>query len=156
MNLRTQRRVAAEILDCGINRVWIDPTYMEDVADAITRSDIRGAISDGKIRALRIRGTSRGRIRYKAGQRKKGRRKGVGRRKGSAKARTPKKEVWMKTIRGIRRLLRELRDAGKIDKRTYRNYYLKSKGGMFKSRAHVLSHIKTGGKLKKESKEEKP
>ena len=150
MNLRTQRRIAAEILKCGINRVWIDPTYMEDIADAITRSDIRGAISDGKIKALRVRGISRGRTRYKAGQRRKGRRKGVGSRKGSAKARAPKKEIWMKTIRSIRMLLRELRDAGKIDRRTYREYYLKSKGGMFKSRAHVLSHIKSGGRLKEE------
>ena len=144
--------MAAQLLKCGVHRVWIDPTYVEDVADAITRSDVRAAISDGKIRAIRVRGTSKGRIRYKLGQKKKGRRKGVGSREGSAKARTPKKETWMKTIRSIRKLLNDLRDTGRIDKRTYREYYLKSKGGMFKSRAYVLSHIKTAGKLKEEKK----
>ena len=25
MNLRNQRRIAAEVLKCGENRVWIDP-----------------------------------------------------------------------------------------------------------------------------------
>lgn len=152
MNLKTQRRLAAELLGCGINRVWIDPTYIEDVADAITRDDIRAAINDGKIIALRVRGISRGRIRHRQVRKKKGRRKGAGSREGTAKARNPKKEVWMKTIRSIRKLLEELRDAAKIDKRTYREYYLKAKGGMFKSRAHVLSHIKASGKLKEEFK----
>jgi large subunit ribosomal protein L19e len=143
--------MAAELLGIGVSRVWIDPTYMEDVADAITRSDVRGAIADGKIRASRVRGTSRARIRHKLGQKKKGRRKGVGSRRGSAKARTPKKETWMKTIRSVRKVLNELKEAGKIDRRTYREYYSKSKGGMFKSRAHVLSHIKSSGKLKEEN-----
>jgi large subunit ribosomal protein L19e len=152
MNLKNQRRIAAELLDCGVNRVWIDPTYMEDVADAITRDDIRGAINDGKIKALRVRGTSRGRIRSRLAQKSKGRRKGMGSRKGTANARRPKKEAWMSTIRSIRSQLGELRDSGKITKRTYREYYLKAKGGMFKSRAHVISRIKTEGKVKTEEK----
>jgi large subunit ribosomal protein L19e len=152
LNLKSQRRIAAEILDCGVTRVWIDPTYMEDVADAITRDDIRAAINDGKIRALRVRGTSRGRTRYRLNQKRKGRRKGMGSRKGSWKARTPKKEAWMSAIRSIRTMLKQLRDTERIDRRTYREYYLKAKGGMFRSKAHALSHIKTAGKLKEEAK----
>jgi large subunit ribosomal protein L19e len=76
----------------------------------------------------------------------------MGSRKGSWKARTPKKEAWMSTIRSIRTLLKQLRDTERIDKRTYREYYLKAKGGMFRSKAHALSHIKTEGKLKEEAK----
>ena len=47
MDLKNQKRMAAEILDCGYNRVWIDPNRAEDVADAITRADIRTAIASG-------------------------------------------------------------------------------------------------------------
>jgi large subunit ribosomal protein L19e len=54
----------------------------------------------------------------------------------------------MRTIRSIRRKLRELRDSGKIDASVYRKYYLKAKGGQFKSRPHLESHLKSEGVLK--------
>ena len=41
VNLTNQRRVAASILKCGVNRVWIDSNRTEDVANAVTREDIR-------------------------------------------------------------------------------------------------------------------
>jgi len=63
MDLKNQKRMAAEVLKCGENRVWIDPNRIEDVADAITRADIRTAIQSGSIRALPVRGVSRGRAR---------------------------------------------------------------------------------------------
>ena len=150
MNLKNQRRMAAEILNCGINRVWLDPSYAEDISDAITRDDVRAAINDGKILALRTVGVSRGRTRYKKAQRKKGRRRGVGSRRGASNARRPDKETWMRNIRIIRRTLRELRDSHKIETKVYRTYYRKAKGGMFRSRAHLLSHLKTEGRLKEE------
>ena len=28
MDLKNQRRIAGELLDCGVNRVWIDPDRM--------------------------------------------------------------------------------------------------------------------------------
>ena len=34
MDLKYQKRVAAELLKCGENRVWIDPNKAEDVAEA--------------------------------------------------------------------------------------------------------------------------
>jgi len=37
MDLRNQRRLAAEILKCGENRVWIDPEEVEEVEKAVTR-----------------------------------------------------------------------------------------------------------------------
>ena len=36
MNLTTQRRLAADILKVGLNRVWIDPEQIEEVSRAIT------------------------------------------------------------------------------------------------------------------------
>lgn len=150
MNLKNQRRMAASLLKCGVNRVWIDPLRMEDVADAITRTDIRIQIDAGAIKAKQKRGISRGRTRYYRGQRKKGRGRGQGSRKGTSKARKPKKERWIQTIRPIRERLREFRDEGKIDVSTYRKFYLQAKGGVFKSKSHLETHLRSGGYLKED------
>ncbi len=112
MDLKNQKRMAAEILKCGHTRVWIDPNRIEDVADAITRADIRTAIESGTIRAKPEKGISRGRARYMAAQKAKGRRRGQGSRKGTAGARTPRKRRWIQTIRPIRVELAKLRDEG--------------------------------------------
>lgn len=147
MDLKNQKRMAAEILGCGRNRVWIDPNRIEDLADAITRADIRTAIESGTIRAAPKQGISRGRIRHNLAQRRKGRQRGPGSRKGKAGARTPTKRDWIQTIRPIRSELRELRDSGKITKAVYREFYMKAKGGVFKNRAHVVAHLKIEGHL---------
>ncbi|KUL05763.1 MAG: LSU ribosomal protein L19E, partial [Thermoplasmatales archaeon 49_6] len=73
MDLSNQRRMAAEVLKCGENRVWIDPNSLEEVADCITRADIRTAVDSGIIKALPKKGVSRGRARYIAAQKSKGR-----------------------------------------------------------------------------------
>ena len=148
MDLKNQKRMAAEILKCGHTRVWIDPNRIEDVADAITRADIRTAIESGTIRAKPQKGISRGRARYMAAQKAKGRRRGQGSRKGAQGARTPRKRRWIQTIRPIRVELAKLRDEGKITKKVYREFYMKAKGGMFKSRNNLLMHLKTAGYLK--------
>lgn len=148
MDLKNQKRIAAQMLKCGESRVWIDPNKTEDVADAITRSDVRTLISSGTVAARQKRGVSRGRANYLKTQKRKGRRSGQGSRKGRKHARKPSKERWQQTIRPIRRRLKELRDEGVIDTRTYRRYYLRAKGGVFKSRPHLDSHLRAEGILK--------
>jgi large subunit ribosomal protein L19e len=148
MDLKYQKRVAAEMLKCGGSRVWIDPNRIEDAADAITRADVRTLIASGTIAAKQKKGVSRGRANYRKAQKAKGRRRGQGSRRGKKHARKPSKETWMQAIRPIRRRLRELRDEGKIDPGTYRKYYMKAKGGMFKSRPHLESHLRSEGILK--------
>lgn len=148
MNLRNQRRMAAAILKCGLNRVWFDPNDVESLEDAITRADIRIAIHNGTIRRLPITGQSRGRTRHRQAQRAKGRRRGAGSRKGASNARDPRKTRWIRTIRSLRALLTELRTAGKIDTRTYRVYYRQAKGGMFKGRVHLEQQLRAAGLLK--------
>ncbi|MFA5313769.1 MAG: 50S ribosomal protein L19e [Methanomassiliicoccales archaeon] len=150
MDLKNQKRMAADILDCGFSRVWIDPNRIDDVADAITRADIRKAIDSGSIRAKPEKGVSRGRARYKLAQRAKGRRRGQGSRKGAAGARTPTKKRWIQTIRPIRTTLRGLKEEGKISRSTYRLFYRKAKGGMFRSKRQLLLHLRTQGHLKEE------
>jgi large subunit ribosomal protein L19e len=149
-NLKNQRRMAADILKCGENRVWLNPDKLDEIEDCITRSDIRTAIDSGLIKAKPKNGTSRARIRYVAGQKANGKRKGPGSRKGTANARVRDKERWMGTIRPIRAELKALRADGSITPSVYRLYYRKAKGGMFKSRRHLRQHMIAAGHLKEE------
>ena len=150
MNVKFQRRIAAELLKCGENRVWIDPNALDEVKDAVTKDDVRNLIKRGLIKKRRIKGTSRIRANYIKRQREKGRRRGHGSRKGRKYARYPRKLRWMKTIRPIRKVLRDLRDSGKIDRPTYRKFYLLAKGGVFKSKNHLLAHLRDEGYIKEE------
>ena len=62
MNLKLQRKMAAKILKCGENRIWIDPTALEDVASAATKEDVRELIESGVIKRKPVKGISRARI----------------------------------------------------------------------------------------------
>jgi large subunit ribosomal protein L19e len=150
MDLKNQRRMAAELIGCGENRIWIDPNRMDDVASAITRSNVRTMINAGAIRAKKKKGISSGRRRYQKGQKDKGRQRGPGSRKGAKYARTPKKRQWMKKVRLLRARLKELRDNEVIDTATYRKYYLQAKGGMFKNTAHLDTQLRIHGILEEE------
>lgn len=142
--LTTQRRLAASELKIGESRVWInpDPEVAGALSDAITREDIRSQIGEGNIKAKPKKGNSRGRIRAKNLKRAYGHCKGHGHRRGAKGARSPRKELWMTKIRALRKRLRELRDSGQIDRHAYRLLYRKSKGGEYRSTAHMNSYIK--------------
>jgi large subunit ribosomal protein L19e len=148
VNLSNQRRVAATLLKCGENRVWIDSNRTEDVANAVTREDIRGLINSHIIQAKQKRGKSSARINHARGQKQKGKRKGQGSRKGAKFARYPKKQRWISTIRPIRAELRMLREQNLIDRNVYRKFYLYAKGGLFKSRGHLKAHLKAENLLR--------
>ena len=152
VDLRNQKRMAAKILKCGINRVWINPDKIEDLEDAITRADIRTAIHSGTIAKLPAKGISTARKHYISGQKKKGRRRGHGTRQGTARARLPKKDAWIGTIRPLRQRLRDLKSQGRLDARTYRMLYLQAKGGMFKNKAHLEQQLRAAGYLKEAKK----
>ena len=150
MQITNQKKMAAQILKCGVNRIWVDPRYIDQVSGAVQKSDIRELIEEGLIRARTIQGTSRVRARKIAEQRAKGRRRGHGKRKGSARARLPKKNRWMRTIRSQRRVLKDLREAEEITSSQYRRYYLKAKGGSYRSIAHMRSQMTLEGVQLKE------
>jgi len=160
-NLRKQRKMAASLLKCGVNRVYIsDNTEVQsEIEKKITREDIRELVNAGyvtttpKRRAIdkrQIKGQSSGRHKKQMAQKLKGRRKGPGSRKGKKYARFPKKERWIQTIRPIRSYLKNLREEGTIDRKVYRRYYLLAKGGMFRSKGHLKSHLIMDGHLKEE------
>ncbi|RLG22140.1 50S ribosomal protein L19e [Methanosarcinales archaeon] len=153
-DLRMQRRLASQILKVGLERVWIDPEQLGDVASAITREDVKELIEKGVIKKKPVRGISRGRFRSRLKQIRKGRRSGPGSRKGACGARDPRKEQWMRRIRAQRRRLRELRDSGLISRSTYRMLYRKSKGGEFRSVSHLELYIRTHGLMSTEVRKE--
>lgn len=151
MQLTNQKRLAAKILGCGVHRVWINSDYIDMVASAVQTEDIREFIDQGIIKAKAVQGTSRVRARVRLEQKRKGRRKGQGKRQGTANARNPRKSRWMRTIRAQRRVLKDLRTDGTLDANAYRHYYLKSKGGSYRSIAHMRTQMGVEGVQFKES-----
>ena len=128
----SQRKLAAKVLKCGTNRIWMDPEASERIKKAITRSDIRGLVNDGVIKKLPAKRRTKN---IYAKQR-------TGTRKGRKGAREGKKTDWLKMVRPQRRMLTEYRKEGKLKPLAYRKTYRKVKGGSFRSRAHLLMYLK--------------
>lgn len=140
-DLKSQKRMAAEIMDVGKNRVWIDPDQTDRVEEAITRQDIRNLIEGGAIDKKKEEGTSRGRAREDREQKSRGRRKGHGSRKGQKTARKDSKTEWMEKIRAIRKRLKEMKEEDEITNEEYRKLYDMAKGGFFRDTKHLENHI---------------
>ncbi|NYZ76573.1 50S ribosomal protein L19e [Candidatus Micrarchaeota archaeon] len=148
MGMATVRRIAAELLGVGESRVRIDPKNASKAEEALTRDDIRSLISQGVIYALRKRGVSRARGRKKHLKMKVGRRRGTGSRKGKRYSIVPRKTVWIHRVRAQRALLKNLLLEKKIQNDAYRKVYRMVKGGAFKSRASLLTHLKDNQMIK--------
>jgi large subunit ribosomal protein L19e len=142
LSLNAQKRIAAEILKCGRNRVYFDPYFIEDIKLAITREDIRNLIKEGAIKKNYKKGISKYRKNLRHERKKKGRARGIGKRKGTKHARTPRKAAWIKKIRPLRRELKRMRDRKLINTAIYRKLYKNAKGGMFTSVAQLNRYIK--------------
>lgn len=140
--LTSQRRLAAQILKVGRNRVWIDPERLDDVEGAITREEIRKLIRERAISPLPEKGVSRTRAKVIRGKKRKGRRRGPGSYGGSAYAKTSRKEMWMKKIRSLRKRLRELKASRIIAETTYTRLYRMAGSGRFSSIADLERYLK--------------
>jgi len=136
-DLSAQKRMASDLLDVGENKIWLDPERQGELADAITREDIRELVDEGAIRAESPKGNSRGRARERQEKRAYGHQKGQGTRKGTAGGRENQKEKWQSQIRAQRAKLRELRDSDEISKSRYRELYDRASGGEFDSVADI-------------------
>lgn len=145
-NIASQRRMAADILKCGRTRIKVTPG--KDVEEALTREDVRNLIRKGLIKKIQKKGSSRAAARKTLAQKKKGRRKGMGSRKGKMGARAPKKKQWMISVKTLRRVIRDLRDSGRIERSDYRKLYRRVKGGMFRNKKHIMLYIKEHELLK--------
>ncbi|AFO57295.1 MULTISPECIES: 50S ribosomal protein L19e [Natrinema] len=140
-DLTAQKRLAADVLDVGENRVWLDPDAQGDIAEAITRDEIRELVDEGRIQADDPSGNSRGRARERNAKRAYGHQNGQGKRRGKKGARQNEKDEWQNKIRAQRRKLRELRDKGELTPTQYRELYKKAGGGEFRSVRYLLNYI---------------
>ena len=71
-DLRNQRRMAASILKCGVNRVWMDHDRIDEIAKAVTKDDIRVLIRGKAIKSRQVEGISRGRGKFNTKQKRRG------------------------------------------------------------------------------------
>lgn len=141
MNVKVQKRIAAEVLGCGIHRIWINPEEKDKVSMAITRGDVKKLVRDGVIKKRPEVSISKGRARTLHKKKKLGRRKGHGSRKGKKTARMSKKRAWINRVRPLRRKLRDLREKNKLEPKSYRKLYKMAGSGAFRSVAYMESYI---------------
>lgn len=147
--MRLQKRLAAQLLNCGEGRIRFDTEKISDIKSAITKFDIQQLIEKGIITKLQAKGVSRARAKKIQEQKRKGRRSGHGSRKGKATARKNPKTVWVAMARSQRALIKILREKKHIDKKTFRMLYAKIKGGFFRSAKHIKVYLREQEVIKK-------
>ncbi len=149
MTLKTQRRIAAQILKAGAGKIWFDPEKLGEIKEAITKSDIRSLIKAKIIKLKRLPHQSKARARRIKLKKRKGLRSGKGSRKGKKTARLSRKKIWIAKIRTQRVFLRLLMEKNLIDKKTFRDMMAKAKGGFFRNRRHIKTYLQEKNILKK-------
>ena len=124
----------------GVNRVVFDSDHLDDVADAITRENIRSLFTANTIKIKSFVGTSRGRAKVKKIQKKN---RGVkqGSKKGRKGARVGKKEVYVTKVRSLRYRLKIAKDRKEITNKEFWELYKKIGGNTVRNIAHLRSLI---------------
>jgi len=141
MRFTTQRRNAAQLLKCALRKVRFDPEHLQEIKEAITKTDIRSLIDQGFVAKQRSNAQSRVRARMISKQKRKGLRRGHGSRKGKKNARLRRKEIWKNRVRVQRGFMKKLKTQGMVDNASYRETYAKIKGGFFRSKRHVKLYL---------------
>ena len=140
VNLKAKKRLVSRIVGVGVNRVRFDGDHLDDVADAITRDDIRSLITANTITIKSFTGTSRGRAKTKKIQRSK-RGATQGYKMGRKGASECKKAVYVKKVRSLRYVLKIAKDRKEIDNNTFKSIYKKIGGNTIRNRAHLRTVI---------------
>jgi large subunit ribosomal protein L19e len=140
VNLKTKKRLVSRVVGVGQSRIKFDSERSDDIADAITRANIRSLISAGAITIKPARGTSRGRAKYKKSQKGK-RGTTTGSKKGRKGARVGKKEVYVMRTRALRHRLKVAKDRKEITNPEFWNLYRKIGGNTVRNIAHLRSLI---------------
>lgn len=137
MDLSVQRRIAADVMNCGTDRVFFQEDAAARIKEAITKADMRTLVKQGIVKKLQKKGVSRVRANKRVVQRRHGRQQGSGTRKGRRTARLPSKDAWMNKVRSQRKYLQELRENETINQAQYKLLFAKVKGDFFRSKRHI-------------------
>jgi len=140
VNLRAKKRLVSRIMGVGVHRVKFDSDHLDDIADAITRDNIRSLITANTIKIKPIVGTSRGRAQFKKTQKRK---RGItqGSKAGTKKARLPRKEIHMTKVRALRYRLKVAKDRKEITNPEFWSFYKMIQGNTIRNSAHLRSLI---------------
>lgn len=149
MNLKSQKRIAANLLKVGVNRVKFDETKLKEIKEALTKEDIRGLIKEKTITAKPKKGISSFRSKKLKTQKRKGRRKGKGSRKGRRTARLSRKRAWISKVRTQRKFIKSLKEKKLIIPKTHRDLLKKIKGDFFRSIRHIKLYLEEHELFKK-------
>ena len=136
VNLKAKKRLASRITGVGVHRIRFDVDHLDDVADAITRENIRSLITANTIKIKSIVGTSRGRAHTKKAQKNK-RGTTQGSKQGRKGARVGKKEVYVAKVRSLRRLLKIAKDRKNLTNPEFWTLYKKVGGNTIRNKAHL-------------------
>jgi large subunit ribosomal protein L19e len=139
MNL--QKKMAAQILKVGLNRVWLDPKHAKDLDGAITKADVRKMILKGWVKAKSEK--------IHKPREKSRKKRGHGSRKGAKYSIVNRKRRWILKVRPMRAMLQEMKAKNEIDNQTFKKLYLLVKGGMFRSRSHLRLYMEQNNLLRK-------
>ena len=136
VNLKAKKRLAARVTGVGVHRIKFDSDHLDDVADAITRENIRSLITANTIVIKSFTGTSRGRAQEKKDQKnKRGTKQGS--KHGRKGARVGKKEIYVAKIRSLRRLLKIAKDRKEITNPEFWSLYKKVGGNTVRNKAQL-------------------
>jgi len=144
MNLKKQKQLAARTLGVSTKRVKLNlttPESKKEVKELISREAVKELVSEKIIVKKPAKGNSRTRANLILSQKKKGRRSGAGSRRGTANARFGEKTKWIIKIRALRVLLKDYKDAGRLESNVYHDLYMKAKGNFFRNKRHMLLFI---------------
>ncbi len=149
MQFTVQKRLAGELLNCSQKRVRFEQEALAEIKEAITKADIALLIKRRAITEVPARSVSRSRARKIQTQKSKGRRRGPGSRKGKESARGNPKQAWMAKARLQRGFIKELKEKDIIGSESFRNLYLRIKGGFFRNKRHIKLYMEERGMVKK-------
>ncbi len=136
VNLKAKKRLASRVTGVGIHRIKFDTDHLDDIADAITRANIRSLITANTIRIKSFTGTSKGRAHKKKAQKNK-RGTTQGSKKGRKGARVGKKQVYVAKVRSLRRLLKIAKDRKDLTNPEFWVLYKKVGGNTVRNKAHL-------------------
>ena len=140
VNLKAKKRLVSRIMGVGVHRVKFDSDHLDDIADAITRDNIRSLITANTIRIKKVVGTSRGRAQTKRVQKKK-RGTTQGSKKGRKGARTKRKDQHMIKVRALRYRLKIAKDRKEITNPEFWQLYKMIGGNTIRNSAHLRTLI---------------